>query len=66
MIDNFHFDKSTIYCSYHGKFMNINVCNNTCHVLCKSNKKSPNNYQFDENTYKSLFLNKQNSDYENR
>jgi len=46
-----HFDKDTIYCEYHMRFMKKIDCERYCNILCTSNQKEIKDYQWNEKKY---------------
>ena len=50
-MERIKFKKDTVYCRYQSKFVNIDLCNNHCFVLCTSNGKKQKNWQMNEEEY---------------
>ena len=46
-----HFDKDTIYCKYHRSFEKKETCKKYCPYLCKSNGRTMEDYQQNEEEY---------------
>lgn len=53
-----HFDKDTIYCKYHRSFEKKETCKKYCNLLCKSNGRIMEDYQYNEEEYFNIINNK--------